>query len=398
MAKIEQHSTDNPKLKEKKLSDGRSSLYLEYYLGYSKVYDEAKERDVIRKDRKREYLSLYLIFNPRTPIERQANKQTLELAKEIRYQREQELRKDKTGLTIFKPRGVNFLDAFQDYIDRYTKKDIRMMEGVLRRFKGFLADEYPMYQNNIKPGQISREMVERFVEYLEDKSTGEGAHGYYQRFKKFILYAIEQQIMPGNPCKGVKCKIDAQALRKDVLSQEEVKQLMSTAYEGQNPEIKRAFVFCLHTGIRFCDVIELQYSDVDYSNRLLKFEQTKTKGKSARSSVIIPLNDGLFNLIGDQPVNSLGDPVNDYIFKLPSHTMCLKALRRWTKRAGINKHITWHCARHSFAVNILNNGANIKTVSSLLGHSGLAHTEKYTRAVDELKKAAIDSLQTLNNL
>jgi site-specific recombinase XerD len=66
------------------------------------------------------------------------------------------------------------------------------------------------------------------------------------------------------------------------------------------------------------------------------------------------------------------------------------------RRAGINKHITWHCARHSFAVNILNKGANIKTVSSLLGHSGLKHTEKYTRAVDELKKAAIDSLPELN--
>ena len=77
--------------------------------------------------------------------------------------------------------------------------------------------------------------------------------------------------------------------------------------------------------------------------------------------------------------------------------MCLKALGRWCKRAGIDKHITWHCGRHSFAVNILNNGANIKTVASLLGHSGLKHTEKYTRAVDELKKNAINSLPELSN-
>lgn len=52
-------------------------------------------------------------------------------------------------------------------------------------------------------------------------------------------------------------------------------------------------------------------------------------------------------------------------------------------------------SRHSFAVNILNNGANIKTVASLLGHSGLKHTEKYTRAVDSLKEAAINSLPKL---
>ena len=65
------------------------------------------------------------------------------------------------------------------------------------------------------------------------------------------------------------------------------------------------------------------------------------------------------------------------------------------KTCRINKHISWHCARHSFAVNILNNGANIKTVSSLLGHSGLRHTEKYTRAVDSLKQEAINSLPEL---
>lgn len=55
----------------------------------------------------------------------------------------------------------------------------------------------------------------------------------------------------------------------------------------------------------------------------------------------------------------------------------------------------FHPARHSFAVNILNNGANIKTVASLLGHSGLKHTEKYTRAVDKLKEEAINSLPEL---
>ena len=55
----------------------------------------------------------------------------------------------------------------------------------------------------------------------------------------------------------------------------------------------------------------------------------------------------------------------------------------------------FHCARHSFATNILSNGANIKVVASLLGHSDLRHTEKYVRAVDSLKQAAIDSLPAL---
>ena len=144
--------------------------------------------------------------------------------------------------------------------------------------------------------------------------------------------------------------------------------------------------------MRFCDVKDLTFASVDYSNRLLKFEQNKTKGHSASSGVTIPLNDFLLQLIGEptQPAGKDG-----VIFPLPSYEMCSKAVKRWVKRAGINKHISWHCARHSFAVNILNEGANIKTVASLLGHSGLKHTEKYTRAVDELKQKAIDSLPSL---
>ena len=277
---------------------------------------------------------------------------------------------------------------FQEYIDGYEKKDIRNMEQAKRRFSDFLKEKYPIYVGGAKPEHITKEMMIQFVDYLQNKSTGEGAKSIYQRFKKFINYAIENDILIKNPCSGVVCKSDDQALRKDVLSIEEMQQLISTTYTGQNQEIRRAFIFCLYTGIRFCDVSELQFRNVDYSNRILRFEQLKTRGHSANSGVIIPLNDGLLSLIGTPPT---GD-IEGLIFHLPSNTMCLKALRHWTKRAGITKHITWHCARHSFAVNILNNGANIKTVASLLGHSGLKHTEKYTRAVDSLKEAAINSL------
>ena len=135
----------------------------------------------------------------------------------------------------------------------------------------------------------------------------------------------------------------------------------------------------------------MTYSNVDFSNRILTFNQNKTKANSSKSFVTIPLNDGLLSLIGTPQT----DKPNELIFLLPSQTMCLKSLKKWCKKAGINKNITWHSGRHSFAVNILNNGANIKTVASLLGHSGLKHTERYTRAVDKLKEDAINSLPEL---
>ena len=391
---ISQDTTDNPKLGAKILSDGRESLFLDYYFGYQMVYSEKLDKQIAKKDRKREFLKLYLWQAPRTPLERQQNKETLELAKKIRYERGQELLERVEGYRLKKERDINFLDYFQAYIDKYTKKDIRMLKIAFQRFIDFLNDtpEYKKYAKKIKPEQITKDMVEAFTEYLQGRSKGEGAHSLYARFKKVIKYAIEHDAMLKNPCTGITIKVDEQQLRKEVLSPEEIQQLIATHYEHENPNIRRAFIFCLYCGLRYCDVKDLTFANVDYSNKLLKFEQNKTKGHSASSGVVIPLNDGILKLIGEP---SDPDKRDEIIFPLPSYEMCLKALRRWVKRAGINKHISWHCARHSFAVNILNNGANIKTVASLLGHSGLKHTEKYTRAIDSLKQEAINSLPEL---
>lgn len=73
------------------------------------------------------------------------------------------------------------------------------------------------------------------------------------------------------------CKIDENTLKKDILSIEKIKQLISTTYPEQNLEVRRAFIFYLYTGIQFCNVKELHFSDVDFSNRLLRFNQQKHK-------------------------------------------------------------------------------------------------------------------------
>lgn len=389
---ISTDTTDNPKLLAKVLSDGRESLFLEYYFGYQKVYDEKTGREVIKKDRRREFLSLYLWQAPRTPMERQQNKEMLELAKKIRFERGQQILEQAEGYRLKKSKaGVNFLDWMWSYYEAYTKADKRHIKRAHTVFVDFLnaTPEYAKYAKRIKPEQIDKAMIVALTEYLQHRFTGEGAHTLYARFKKIIKAAVEADVMRKNPTTEISIKIDNGSLKKDILSVEEIQTLMATHYTGENPDIRRAFIFCLYCGLRWCDVKDLTFANVDFANHLLKFEQAKTKGHSSASSVIIPLNDGLLSIIGQPSTEGKRD---ELIFPLPSHTMCLKALRHWTARAGIEKHITWHCARHSFAVNILNNGANIKTVASLLGHSGLKHTEKYTRAVDSLKQEAINSL------
>ncbi|MBD5272938.1 MAG: site-specific integrase [Bacteroides sp.] len=392
---ISTDSTDNPKLGAKVLSDGRESLFLDFNFGYTMEVSKTTGKEYAKKDRQREYLKLYLWQAPRTPQERQQNKETLEVAKRIRFERGQQLLESAEGYRLKKEKDINFLDWMEAYYNSYTKGDKRHIKRARTCFVDFLnaTPEFAKYSNRIKPEQITKPMIVAFTEYLQNRFVGEGAHTLYARFKKIIKNAVEVDVMRKNPCNGVIIKIDNGTLKKDVLSVEEVQKMIATHYTGENPDIRRAFIFSCYCGLRWCDVKDLTFANVDFSNRILKFEQAKTKGHSTASSVVIPLNEGLLKLIG-QPRE--GEGKDSLIFPLPSHTMCLKALRHWVKRAEIDKHITWHCARHSFAVNILNNGANIKTVASLLGHSGLKHTEKYTRAVDSLKQDAINSLPELN--
>lgn len=153
---------------------------------------------------------------------------------------------------------------------------------------------------------------------------------------------------------------------------------MARAHCG-NAEVKRAFLFACNTGLRFCDVKILKWANVQGGT--LKVQQQKTG-----HYVLINLNKSAQKLLG------VVGKAEDLVFDLPSHTGLLKALRYWTTRAGVTKKVTFHVARHSFATNLLIHGADLKSTSSLLGHTTLTHTQKYTRVVDALKQQAVNNL------
>ena len=379
-------STDNPKLLGNVLSDGRVSLYLRYNYGCGS--DNGGNTKV---DRVKEFLKLYLLSNPRTPIERQQNKDTFALAQEIKN-RGQQFLEDKEGYKI-KQNGINLFVYFANFIEQSGVADKHVLEGALKNFQDFISEEYPQFANRIEPKNLSREMMERFAHYIEDVHTGEGIRTYWQRFKRLINYAVEKGVIKKSPCLRIKVMNTNDILGKDILSREELQQLFATHYPKESETIRRAFALTCFTGIRHCDLATLTYANIDYSNRLMTFRQSKVQHDSSVSGVPIPLNDTLLAIIGEKPK---GAKDSDLIFNLPSIEASNKALRHWTKRAGIDKHITWHCGRHSFATNLLSNGANIKVVSELLGHSSLKFTQKYVRALDDQKKAAINSLPQID--
>lgn len=392
---ISTDSTDNPKLGAKVLSDGRESLFLDFYLGYDMAVSSKTGKEYKRVNNKREYLSLYLWQAPRTPLERQQNKETLEIAKRLRFERGQQLLESAEGYRLKKDRNINFLDWMWSYYEAYTKADKRHIKRAHNVFIDFLnaTPEFTKFAKRIKPEQLTKPMIVAFTEYLQSRFKGEGGHTLYARFKKIIKAAVEADVLKKNPCTGVIIKIDNGILKKDVLSGEEIVKLANTHYAGESSVIRRAFLFSCCTGLRWCDVKELTFANVDFANGKLKFQQAKTEGHSSASGVVIDLTEDTLNLIG---APGEGEDKNSKIFPLPSHTMCLKALRHWVARAGIDKHITWHCARHSFGTNVLSNGANIKVVATLLGHSTLKHTEKYVRATSAELKEAVNSLPKLN--
>lgn len=439
MAKSTIKSKDNPQLKQRELKDGRISLYLEYYLGRTEQprLDEngnqmfyttgkmmGKPMWIVKHERKKEDLGLYLMARPRTPEDRNINAETLKTAEKVRFERQQDIAESNNGYRINTHKNDNLIAYFEEYANTYALTDIRNINLAINRFKAFLRLKYPTcaikktaseikaindewakrhehingkheinenvyYRFTLNRNQFNADMVEGFVKYLQDNSEGSGAATAYARFKKIVKYSCSKGVLKANPCLEIKCSCGDMEFRKDVLSADEIQQLTSTHYEGENPEIRKAFIFSLYTGIRWCDVKDMCFSNIDYANQTLTFRQNKT-GKEVK----MDMRPDLLAMIGTPESN--GKTKGDPIFNLPSHTMCLKALSRWTKRAGIDKHITWHCARHTFATQILTNGANIIVAKELLGHSSTRYTEIYTRAVDEKKREAVNSLPSIN--
>ncbi|WP_407402525.1 tyrosine-type recombinase/integrase [Sodaliphilus sp.] len=373
--KINNKKGDNPKLEPKAKADGTTALRLKFYFGR----DTRTGKQIIRKETLH---GLNLITNPRTPFEREQNRQVLLQAEQIRHDRQQQLITLDYNITITKPQRVDFISEFSKYIDNYKKGDKRVMVAVYNNLCNFLQDYAPQFVNKFPIQALTKDFIISFVEYLQDNHTGEGAHTYYARFKKFINYCIDHDMIIKNPCKGVTIKSDQLQMKKDILTADEIEQLAVTACGSD--VVKRAFLFSCFSGLRFCDVSTITFASVDYSRKTITFRQAKTGGECVLSYGA-KFDEKILPLIGT-------GKKHERIFNLPSSTACNKDVQRWVNRAGIDKHITWHCARHSYGTNLLTKGANIKVVADLLGHSNLQMVERYVRATDKAKQNALESI------
>ena len=329
--------------------------------------------------RYKEYLGLVL-KPPTSPKIRDDNKRLKEKAEAIRVNREKQLIEEGYSLKSSIKNNVDFVAYYQKFVDDYKHSDLRIVKYSLHWFKEYLSTQN---KKSIKANHLDEKICKGYLDHMQKGLNGETPYNYFTKFKRVIKQAIKEELIYKNPTDGIKVIRD-EGLKKDVLSYAEIAQLAKA--HCPNQEVKRAFLFSLYTGLRWCDVKELTFKNIDFANNNFKYTQAKTKTKSKKATNTIGLSPMLLKLIGEP------QKPNDKIFNLPSHTGALKTLDKWVENAEITKNITWHCARHSFAVNQLSEQkTDIKTVADLMGHSGLKYVERYSRSINEKKAQAINA-------
>ena len=198
-------------------------------------------------------------------------------------------------------------------------------------------------------------------------------HSYFNKLKACINHAFDERIIAVNPLRGVKGFRQDETCREH-LTWEEVCMLDATPCKYM--DLKNSFLFACFTGIRKCDIEALTWGEVrkfDGFTRIV-WKQKKTGGQE-----YIDIPHQAEKYLGEKRRKN-DDLVYPHFKYGP---WLLLELRRWMLAAGITKDITFHCSRHTFAVLILNFGADIYTVSKLIGHKELQTTQFYTKVLDD---------------
>ena len=348
-------------LRKRKNADGSTSLRLD-------IYHDGR--------RWIETLSHLKIVKAANLVDRETNKQNLQQADAICVARAAELQAN--GYNIESELGKKTLVVvwMQSFVDKYTKKDKRNMQGALNRFSDYLLE---VKKPGLTFGRMDALLIEDFIDYLEANSTGEGAASYYNRFKKMLKQAYRRKMMRENILEFVERKVKGKAKKKDTLTLDELKTLAATPTESS--DVRRAFLFSCVTGLRWCDVKLLKWSGINLSECQMSVSQSKTG-----EQVATPLNETAIKLLGTAKKQT------DFVFNLPTANGANKTVKAWVKRAKIEKAITWHNARHSFGTNLIFNEVDVLTASKLLGHTSMKHTQRYVKASAEMKQNATNKV------
>ena len=363
-------------LKKKSLQSGKYSYFISYY-------------DQVSRKRYREYLGLYPLKKPRTPLEKQSNKEIEELANKVYAKKLLELQEGKFGFIPTQQVNITFLSYFEELAEEKKRttsgKNYSVWMSTLKHLKRFTSDR-------LKLTEVNESFLNDFKKYLQTEKLTKSettlkknsSSSYFNKVKACMREAYNNKLIIDNPSSRVP-SIRVGETHREFLTQAEIHKLIET--ECRDPKLKRAFLFSVFTGMRFSDIMKLEWKDIQHSEEhgsFIRFQQQKTKNYET-----LPITTQTTNLLKQCKQDTIR------VFeglKYSGHNNHL--LLYWVKEAGIDKHITFHCARHTHACLLVANGVDIFTVSKLLGHREIKTTQIYLQVMDVSKVDAVNLIPT----
>lgn len=310
------------------------------------------------------------------------NKEVLRLAEVIRSKRELQIVSGEWGL--LDPSGGN-KSLYQFAYEQAERKNSKNLFKALRYLEAFPGGMI------VKLSSVNSIWLENFQSYLVNETglSQTTASLYATEIRSVLKRAVRELLIARDPGTGVK-GISIPESEKIYLTADEIQGLARVQIRGNlGAEIKKGFLLGCFTGLRISDIRSLTWGEIERSPWQIKKRQKKT-GRI----VYIPLNHNALELIDDKAIHNR----NELVFPLLGTTKANtnQYLVEWAQKAGIDKRLGWHVARHTFATLTLENGADFFTVSKLLGHTKVATTAVYTKATDRLKRDAVNSLPEIN--
>lgn len=404
------------KLRTKSISGNRQSLYLDFYPPIP--HPETGEPT------RREFLNLFLVNeiehetlhyldrnskpqkkivpvmdkngHPKKvklkPTEKQHNKENLAIAENICNKRSDQLNKpeiytgyEKEQLRIKEIGEKNFVEYFLKLADKRKASNydnwISASHFLVKFTKG-----------NLKFSELNETFCSAFKEYLFTVKSNRSANkklsqnsvvSYFNKIKA----AMKQAHKDGYLLTDLNAKVKAvkqSETRRNFLTLEELNSLVKT--ECTVPVLKQAAIFSALTGLRFIDIENLVWGEIEFirgNGYFLKFTQQKTDGVE-----MMPISEQAFNLLGKRK------KPGEKVFEDLKYSAWLNGhLAKWIAKAGITKDITFHCFRHTYATLQLSLGTDIYTVSKMLGHRDLKTTQVYAKIISQTKRAAAGKIK-----
>ncbi|MFL6192837.1 MAG: tyrosine recombinase XerC [Thermoanaerobaculia bacterium] len=265
-----------------------------------------------------------------------------------------------------------------------SPQTLRAYEHDLVTFHEFLARDFLGKEPDaVRPGDVDPLAVRSFLAALTRRSLGKRSQGRaLSAVRSLFRYACREGILEANPAQGVRTPKAPKTLPRH-LRPGEVESLIE-APEGDGPLVfrDRAILELLYAaGLRVSELVGLDWPEVDLSARVVR-----VMGKGSKERMVPfgrPAAEALKAWLGAW--EAVRDPADDgepvflnHQGKRLTDRSVRRVIDRWVDAAAVAKGVHPHTLRHTFATHLLENGADLRAIQELLGHSSLSTTQKYT--------------------